>query len=144
MASTIERRSETMPRLVDWFDDLLPWLERSRPADLMRIEESTADGNMVIKAEMPGLDPEKDVDIMVRDGRLTIRAERRQESDETKDGTTRTEFRYGSFVRTLAVPRDCQPSDITAGYKDGILTITVPIPAAVPAESGKVQVTRQP
>lgn len=142
MATTIERRTDALPRLVDWFDDLFPWLERTRGTDLIRVEETMDDGTLVIRAEMPGIDPEKDVDITVADGRLTITAERRQETTETDDGRTRTEFRYGTFMRTLTVPRESTVEDITAGYKDGILTITIPMPEPKAPEATKVTVTR--
>ena len=142
MATTIERRTDALPRFVDWIDDLFPWLERTRTAEMIRVEETMDDDTLVVRAEMPGIDPEHDVDITVADGRLTIRGERRQETTETDDGRTRTEFRYGTFVRTLAVPPNCTVEDITAGYKDGILTITVPMPKPTTPEPTKVPVTR--
>jgi HSP20 family protein len=84
------------------------------------------DDALVIRAEMPGIDPDKDVEITVADGLLTIRAEQRSESTEENEGRTRSEFRYGSFERTLRVPRDVNVDEITASYKDGILEVRVP------------------
>ena len=61
----------------------------------MRLEDEMEDGRYVARAEIPGIDPGKDVDITVRDGRPTIKAER----TENEEGKGRSEFRYVSFVR---------------------------------------------
>ena len=60
---------------------------------------------MVVRAELPGVDPEKDIDVTVEDGVLTISAERRESTEKKEDTSYRSEFRYGSFVRRLPVPR---------------------------------------
>jgi HSP20 family protein len=119
-------------RLWDWFDrpDFGRWFEGVRPwfndSENLRIEQQMTDDALVIRAEMPGIDPDKDVEITVADGLLTIRAEQRSESTEENEGRTRSEFRYGSFERTLRVPRDVNVDEITASYKDGILEVRVP------------------
>jgi HSP20 family protein len=70
----------------------------------IRVEEYIDGGSMVVKAEMLGLDPEKDVEISIADGLLHIAAERREESEhQGKDGF-RSEFRYGSFFETSHSP----------------------------------------
>ncbi len=56
----------------------------------MRLEDETKDGRYVVRAEMPGVDPAKDIDSTVRDGQLTIKAER----SEKKDFDGRSEFSY--------------------------------------------------
>jgi HSP20 family molecular chaperone IbpA len=91
---------------------------------LMRLEdEMTKDGRYEVRAEIPGVDPAKDVDITVRDGRLTIKAERREKS-ESKG---RSEFSYGSFVRTVSLPPGADENNISATYDKGVLTISVAI-----------------
>lgn len=98
------------------------------------------DDHLVIRAEMPGVDPDKDIEIDVDDGVLTVRAERhKEEKTETKCGF-RTEFRYGSFRRTVALPKGTSAEDVKANYRDGILEIQVPVPSA-PAPAGKVAIT---
>ncbi|MFI0724142.1 Hsp20/alpha crystallin family protein [Streptomyces sp. NPDC021224] len=89
----------------------------------MRLEEGTEDGAYVVRAELPGIDPGKDVDITVQDGALTVRAERA----ERETASHRTEFRYGSFTRTVPLPPGAREDDITASYDKGILTVTVPL-----------------
>ena len=89
------------------------------------------DGHYVVRAEIPGIDPAKDVDITVRDGQLTIKAER-TEKKETKG---RSEFRYGSFTRSVTLPAGANEEDIKATYDKGILTVSVAGPEqAAPAE----------
>nr|WP_241195996.1 Hsp20/alpha crystallin family protein [Streptomyces sp. SID10362] len=77
-----------------------------------------------MKTELPGIDPDKDVEIAVEDGLLTVRAERTEETKEKH----RTEFRYGTFARSVRLPAGAQDDEATAEYEDGVLTITVPVP----------------
>ncbi len=90
------------------------------------------DGRYVLRAELPGIDPAKDIDITVRKGQLTIKAER-TEKKETKG---RSEFCYGSFVRSFTLPSGANEEDSKATYHKGILTVSVGVSeqAAVAAE----------
>ena len=97
---------------------------------LIRPEDEIADGHDVVRAEIPGIDPAKDVDITVRDGRLTIKAER----SEKTESHGRSEFSYGSFVRSVTLPRGADEDNITASYDRGILTVSVSGSQATPAE----------
>lgn len=108
---------------------------------LMRVEEFCENGTLVIKAEMPGLDPDKDVDVSVSDHRLHIRAERREETKSEDKQSYRSEFRYGSYARTMELPLGATEDGVKANYKDGILEIRIPM-AAEEAEAKKVPVTR--
>ena len=77
----------------------------------------------MIRAELPGLDPENDIEVTV-DGRiLTIRAERRQQDN----GPYRSEFRYGSLAREVRLPARVDPADVTARYDKGVLEVSVPV-----------------
>lgn len=149
MGTALERRS-MFPRFIDWLD-MPEWLDmpdfgrlfdRERWSELIRVEETRNDDHLVIRAEMPGIDPDKDVEITVANGVLTIKAERRDEKHDESNGRTRSEFRYGSFQRSMAVPADAKTSDVVANYKDGILTITVPVPKAAAASVVKVPIGR--
>jgi HSP20 family protein len=141
----LEHRPDTvLDRLADWFDPTDMWrlVDRTRMGEFIRVEETVANGKITIKAELPGIDPDKDVEITLRNGVLAISATRSAEETGEKDGTKFSEFRYGSFHRTLAVPKEANATDVAAEYKDGILTITVPIPAQKAVEATKVPVTR--
>jgi HSP20 family protein len=98
-------------------------------AGWMRIEQFREDDKLVVKAELPGIDPEKDVEITVTGDVLRVRAERQEKSESTKTGSCRSEFRYGSFERDIPVPKGVDPATIEADYTDGILTVRVPVPA---------------
>ena len=102
---------------------------------LMRLEDEIKEGRYEVRAEIPGIDPSKDVDITVRDGELTIKAERA----EQKEFNGRSEFSYGSFVRTVLLPAGANEDDIKATYDRGILTVSVAVSEPKPAEK-RVQV----
>lgn len=115
------------PAMPDW-SDLVTRLESMSPwtpldSHMIRVEEHLGEGRYTLRAELPGVDPGKDIDISVRDGQLTITAER----SEQKSEGTRSEFHYGSFYRSMPLPSGAQESDIDAAYADGILTVTVPV-----------------
>jgi HSP20 family protein len=97
---------------------------------LMRLEDELADGRYEVRAEIPGIDPAKDVDITVHNGQLTIKAER----SEKKEFDGRSEFSYGSFVRTVSLPAGADEDDIKATYDKGILTVSVGVSEPASAE----------
>ena len=111
-----------LPRWFEWRPEALTQLESQ-----IRLEELREGDEYVVRAEMPGLDPEKDVDIEVTDHTLRIRAERRQETKTEDAKGYRSEFRYGSFLRTVPLPSAATEKDVKATYKDGILEVRVPI-----------------
>lgn len=81
------------------------------------------DGALVVRAEAPGIDPEK-LELTVEPQRLTLSGERVPEPAEG-DGFHRRERRFGRFSRSLAIPADLDPTTAKATYKDGILTVRV-------------------
>jgi HSP20 family protein len=85
------------------------------------------DGTMVLRAELPGLDVDDDVDIHVEDGRLTVAGHREERDEHKEKGSYRSEFRYGSFERTVRLPAGARVDDIEANYEDGILEVRVPV-----------------
>lgn len=109
-----------LPRL---FSDMTDWLDLDPRGSLIRVEDIHTDGEYRIRAELPGVDPEKDVQVTVSDGVLDIRAERREE----EHARHHSEFRYGMLHRAVRLPAGAVETDITAKYDRGVLTITVPI-----------------
>jgi len=109
--------------------------------DLLRVEERREDGAVVIRAEIPGIDPERDVDISVTDHTLHIEAHREQRHEAASDGRVRSEFRYGSFSRSIALPPGVTEDEVAAEYRDGILEVRIPVTTTVP-ESHHVTVHR--
>jgi HSP20 family protein len=101
---------------------------------MIRVEEFHDDGTLVVRADLPGIDPEKDVDLTVADGMLRIEAERREEEKKEDKGYLRQELRYGSLSRTLPLPEGVTESDIKATYKAGTLEIRIPEPKQEPTK----------
>ncbi|MEU9239623.1 Hsp20/alpha crystallin family protein [Streptomyces shenzhenensis] len=110
--------------LFGWAESGFPGLHGTPGLHGIRVEEEFKDGTYVLRAELPGVDPAGDVEITVTEGVLTLRAER---TEETKD-KHRTEFRYGTFARSVRLPAGAKGEEAAAEYKDGVLTITVPVP----------------
>ncbi len=80
---------------------------------------------LVVKCEVPGMDP-KDIDISLSDGMLTIKDEKKQEREEKEADYHLVERSYGSFSRSVQLPKEVQGDKINASYKNGILKITLP------------------
>src|SRR5688500_12969326 len=131
MTLTRRRKEDFWPRRAD--RGLFDWpaatgeMWRRLFEDEVKIEEFTKDNELVVRAELPGIDPERDVDISIVDGSLRIRAERRHEEKVEDRNYRRSEFRYGSFSRVLPLPSNAKEADIKASYKDGILEVHAPL-----------------
>jgi HSP20 family protein len=111
----------------------LPALASLRPlfdSHLLRLEDEMKEGVYEVRAELPGVDPTDDIEVTVRDGQLTIKAERSQ----TSESNGHSEFSYGSFVRTVPLPAGADEDDIYATYDRGILTVSVPLSEDHPTE----------
>ncbi len=128
--SVIAKRTQGSPLidLFDWFEAGWPTMAEWRrdTANALRIEDRLEDDRYVVRAEMPGIDPDKDVQITVAEGILTITAERREQVSEKG----RSEFHYGSFLRRVSLPAGAAEDKLEARYQDGILEVMVPIEAA--------------
>ncbi|MDP8955842.1 MAG: Hsp20/alpha crystallin family protein [Actinomycetota bacterium] len=90
------------------------------------VDVFSRDGNLVVRAELAGIDPEKDVDITMQDGVLYIRGERRHEERTERDNYYRFESSYGSFQRAVPLPQGVNADEIQASYQNGILEVVVP------------------
>lgn len=136
--TSVARKSDWWPgrRMADWLD----WLEHPmRDFDrVMRIEETRDGDSLTIRAELPGIDPDKDVTVSIENDVLTIKGERREEEKEKN----RHEFHYGSFTRSITLPKGVNADEITATYKDGVLEVRVP-QAAETSAAVKVPVRRE-
>jgi HSP20 family molecular chaperone IbpA len=121
-----------VPRL---WGDVAEWLDLDGASrGLIRVEDQVTDTEYQVRAELPGLDPEKDVQITVSHGLLTIHAERKEE----RQTRHRTEFRYGVMQRTVRLPANAEEDTAKARYSNGILEITVPLKAAPPVKEIKI------
>jgi HSP20 family protein len=135
MANILRRAGVEVPesfrRLLE--GDLESWL---------RVEEYREGDQLVVKAEVPGIDPERDVDITVNRDQLQIVVRREEKSEQKSKDFYRSEFRYGTFSRTVALPSGVQQDDVRATYNDGVLEVRIPVPDESPASARKVPVVR--
>lgn len=125
--------------LLDWPFRLTNWVDGE---ETIRVEEVEDTGALVIRAELPGIDPDKDVDVTVDNGILTVRAERRATAESEHRGVHRSEFRYGSFSRSIVLPPGTDEDEIKATYANGILEVRLPLTEPMDT-SRRVPVTKQ-
>lgn len=124
------RLAEEMDHLVaDFRTSVFPRVDfqKMEKAWAPPVEVSERGGQLVIRAELPGL-TKKDVRVEVRDDALTIEGERRQEREEKRKGFYRSERSYGSFFRQIPLPEGTDAGSAKAAFKDGVLEVTMPAP----------------
>ena len=109
-----ELKLEEFPALGDWAPSM----------DVSETKEA-----MVVKAEVPGLEP-KDIQISLQEQYLTIKGEKTQEKLDKEERYHRVERFYGSFARSVRLPVGVDGSRVTASFKNGLLTVTLPKTAA--------------
>jgi HSP20 family protein len=102
------------------FDDSRLWGGRGGWPS-MDVEET--DKEYRVTAELPGLE-ERDVEVLLQDGLLTVRGEKKIETEARN--RTYSERYYGRFERQITLDRDVDDSAVTATFKNGVLTVRVP------------------
>jgi len=131
-------RSGTSP-----ISELFEWLDLNRPSSLSDLThyipvESFVDGaTYVVRADLPGIDPDKDIEVKVDGDVLTIHGERH----EAERANGHSEVRYGSFTRSVRLPKGSAATDVVARYDAGVLEVTVPLQEA-PSEAVTIAVQR--
>ncbi len=103
------------------------------------VDVSETDKGFEIAAELPGMD-EKDIEIALGEGVLTIKGEKREETEKKEKDYYRSERRYGSFRRSFALPEGVDQDKISADFKKGVLTIALPKSPAAQKASRKVKI----
>jgi HSP20 family protein len=122
----LERMRREMDRLWDSFFEGKPSRKVEEVGEwLPTLDVSETKNDLVVRAEIPGIDP-KDIDISLTNDILTIKGERKQEKEEKEENYHLIERNYGSFTRTIRLPREVQSERISASYKNGILKVTLP------------------
>lgn len=136
---------QTMDRLFkDYFQDVLPETGKNGGELIVpRLDVSENEKGYEIAVEIPGVS-EKDCDVTVANGMLTIKGKKSAESRETdeKKNVIRAERSYGSFYRSMALPDDADEAKIAANHKDGVLRITVPKSADGAGKSRKIEIRK--
>ena len=104
-----------------------------------RIEMFEKDNRLVTRVDLPGMKKE-DVTVEVADDQLTLSGERKREVEDKKDNFYRSEREYGTFYRTVPLPEGVKPEDVRASFADGVLEVSVPMPAPHAAKATKVRI----
>jgi HSP20 family molecular chaperone IbpA len=105
------------------------------------MDVTRTNGELTVTAELPGIDPDKDVEITVDHDYLTVKGEKSEVKEVSEEDRYMHERRYGKFVRRIPVPEGVSADKITANYTKGILTVTVTLPEETkPAEPEKIKV----
>jgi HSP20 family protein len=148
--SVVKRFGEEMDRLFSDYGLNRDWIPPALVGEGGRtwqpqVEIFEHDGELVVRAELPGLNKE-DVKVELTDDGLTIHGERRSEHEENGEGYYRSEFSYGSFRRRVPLPEGANPDDATAKFHDGVLEVTMPArkPVARAARKLAIQEGSQP
>ncbi len=121
-----------------FFEDFRPQNVFSEEAGFVpAFDVSETENELIVKAEVPGID-QKDIDINLSDGILTIKGEKKQEKKEENETYHTVERHYGGFSRTMRLPSDVDVDKVDATYKDGVLKII--LPKADTAKARKIEV----
>jgi HSP20 family protein len=103
------------------------------------IETLTKDGQYVVRVDVPGVDP-RDVEVSVQENNLVIKGERKSSRETKEKDYHYREAAYGRFERRLALPQGVDRDKVTASYKNGVLEIVVPQPAALAGKTIPIQI----
>jgi HSP20 family protein len=131
-------------RFADMMDRMLAPVEATPNRLSVPIDVFETNGNLVLRAAVPGIKPE-DIEVTVESNVLTLSGEHRS-TFETKDAKVyRLENQFGSFTRSIRLPKDVQADKIEAEFANGVITVTIPRvepvkpePVRVPVRSAKV------
>ena len=105
------------------------WLSASQ-SYVPQIESSVRENMLYVRADLPGIDP-KEVEVTVEGNQLTLRGERKAEHEGKEGNYFHREVHYGSFVRSFTIPEGVKAEEIQAKYQNGVLELSIPLPASV-------------
>ncbi|MBN9554117.1 MAG: Hsp20/alpha crystallin family protein [Alphaproteobacteria bacterium] len=114
------------------------WAKSFQDFAPLAVDVAENDKTYVITAELPGVN-EKDIEVSVQDGTLVIKGQKLQEKEEKGEHRYMKERRYGSFRRTFELPKGTDEAKLEARFHNGVLTVSVPKPAATQARKVDVK-----
>lgn len=111
----------------DFFNNF-PWSQTTRRREeawLPAVDILEKDGNLIIRAELPGLD-EKDIDLKLEGNILVLKGERKLDTEDSQNNYHRIESYRGTFSRSFTLPDTLDFAKTSADYKNGVLSVTIP------------------
>ncbi|HEY7443109.1 MAG TPA: Hsp20/alpha crystallin family protein [Vicinamibacterales bacterium] len=142
LTSELDREFETSAWPFHW-----PIFRTQRAAEgatwLPEIDVFEKENRLITKIDLPGIKKE-DVKVEVTDGHLAISGERKTEAEEKKENFYRCEREYGSFYRVVPLPEGVKLEDVKATFSDGVLEVSLPLPAKPEAKVRKVEIQEAP
>lgn len=149
----MRRFTEDLERMFDDFgglrfpnffnQKLFPFAGEEKEFDWMpQIEMLQTNGDLVVKAELPGLTKD-DVKVELTDEALTISGERKEEKEEKGEGFYRTERNYGRFFRQILLPEGAKTDKAHATFRNGVLEVKVPVTKSEP-NVRKLEIKEEP
>jgi HSP20 family protein len=145
----LERFVDEMDRMFDDFGFGRPWSGRGWTSSnagtesigwAPRIDVAQHDNQLVIRADLPGLNKD-DVKVDVNDDGITVQGERRREHEEERGGVYHRERSYGSFYRSIPLPPGAIADQAKASFRDGVLEITMPAPPEQVSRGRRLEIT---
>lgn len=133
----LERWARDFPRFPRLFEEF----EEGEEGFALPVESFVKDGNLVVRADIPGLEP-KDIELSVLGNVLTIKGERKDEKEVKKENYFRREISYGAFERHVTLPQGIETDKIKANFKNGVIEVMMPmakeaVAKKIPLDGGK-------
>jgi len=125
-----------------FFDFELPTLFNGEELIIPQFDISETDKEYVISGEIPGIDV-KDLNVTLTDGIITIKGEKKKETEDTEENYHCIERHYGSFERSFRVPDKVKTEKLDANYKDGVLKLTLPKAEASEVKKIEIKETKE-
>jgi HSP20 family protein len=132
--TTLRREVERLFEEFSHGGSLRFWERAAEPA----VEISDTAEAVVVKAQVPGVNKD-DLQVTITEHALTVKGEMKEEEKQDDKNYHRQEFRYGAFVRTIALPAPVQAEKATAQLKDGVLEVTMPKSAPATVQPVPIQ-----
>jgi len=134
-------------RINDLFDDFFSGFPLASPGALddrigafyPSIDVKESDKEIVVKAELPGLE-EKDIEVLLAEDTLTIKGEKREEKEDKGKNYYHMERTYGSFHRVIPLPIEVEANKVEAAFKNGVLSVVLPKTEKAKAASRKISI----
>jgi HSP20 family protein len=140
------RLTDDLDRMFDnYFNTFVSWPELgdNRTASTFRpkVDLNESEQALTVSAELPGLS-ESDIDVSLTKDGLLVKGEKKEETEEKKEGYHRLERRYGSFQRLIPIPFEIDQDKVEATFKNGVLRVTLPKTEAAIEEAKKIEIKK--